>query len=394
MMGPRTRGIDLGAWARELGLGLLALASLGVQPAVAHEAESDTTAPVPCAIISAVAGQVDVLDSSRTHLLDSAEKASIPCGSWVSVGKGSVELKHRDGFKLNAGAGTFLQLPEPNTDGKYSGDQAILFRGQVFAQAGGGSGQLRVLTANARARVQRGSAIVVYSQEDEETQIVALDHSSTLENRFQVSRKVEAKAGEATSLNFKQLRVVPSTPRAVALAALRPKFDDLRVPERDRKTALRTAQARQERLFASELVKDDPVQDGAKADRKPSSASPSAPHGGYQPKGEDPSQDVRAHLEQAKKKVKHLPSAQSYSSRPSDEQVEAIRRSWTNRLVAGEAGAEKFLSPRPAAKAGARHGGAGSARAQARGGSKARRLTAEDEEKLRLIEELSRLREE
>ena len=42
-----------------------------------------------------------------------------------------------------------------------------------------------------------------------------------------------------------------STPRAVALAALRPKFEDLRVPERDRMAALHSAQSRQERIFAT-----------------------------------------------------------------------------------------------------------------------------------------------
>jgi hypothetical protein len=351
-------------------------------PAHAREAESDVAAPVPCAMIAEVDGQVDVLDASRTHLLDSSKKASIPCGSWISVGKGSVQLKHRDGFRVHAGAGTFVQLPEPNVDGHFSGDQAILFRGQVFAQAGGGSQQLRVLTANSRARVQRGSAIVIYSQDDEETQLIALDHGSSLENRFQTSRKVDAQAGEATSLNFKQLRVVPSTPRAVALAALRPKFDDLRVPERDRQMALRTARSRQDRIFATELVKEEKKDQGEHTARVPASEH-------------DPGQEVRARLEAAKKQIHFPPPAQNYSSRPSDEQVKRIRKNWVGRLVAGESGADNIVSPHAG---GSRHSTQESRQAGVEGNAfikrKARSLTAEDEEKLRLIEELSRIREE
>lgn len=351
---------------------------LKAQNAQAREAESAVAAPVPCATIAEVAGQVDVLDPSRTHLLNSAKKAAIQCGSWVSVGKGSVQLKHRDGFRIHAGIGTFMQLPEPNTDGHFSGDHAVLFTGQMFAQAGGGSLQFRVLTANARARVQGGSAIIVYSQADEETQLIALDHNATLENRFQASRKVQAKAGEATALNFKQLRVVPATPRAVALAALKPKFDDLSMPDRDRQAALRIARTRQNRVFATELVKE------VNPEREPASK-----------KSEDPGQEVRAQLEAAKKQRHFPPSPQNYSSRPSDEQVQRIRKAWTNRLVAGESGADKFISPQvAAAKPGTHESRENGAEAGAFIKRKARHLTAEDEEKLRLIEELSRIREE
>jgi hypothetical protein len=344
----------------------LAAALPATRAGLARELETESSAPVPCAIIAEVGGQVDVLDASRSRLLDSSEKAAVACGSWISVGRGSVELKHRDGFRIHAGAGTFMQLPEPNTDGHFSGDQVILYRGQVFAQAGGGSGQLRVATANARARVERGSAIVVFSQEDEETQLIALDRSSTLENRFETARRVTAKAGEATALNFKQLRVVPGTPRAVAIAALRPKFDDLHVPERDRKGAFRTAHDRQERIFATELVPgDDQVSD-------------------------NPGEDVRARLKHA-----YVPASPSrYSSRPSDDQVRAIRKSWTGRLAAGETGAGRLIAPAPKAKA----TGSRSIASQdmpARGKIKPHgRLTAEDEEKLRLIEELSRIHDE
>lgn len=368
--------------------GLAIVFLLKAASAEAREAESEVAAAVPCALILEVGGQVDVLDSSRTHLLPSSKRASVPCGGWISVGKGSAELKHRDGYVIHVGAGTFVQLPEPNLDGKQGGDHLILFKGQLFAQAGGGSQELRVITANARARVRRGSAIAVYNQDEEETQLIALDSQSVLENRFEPSRKVTAKAGEATSLNFKQLRVVPSMPRAVALAALRPKFDELHVPARDRTSAVHSAQARQERIFATSLVdgeKDSEKHAAAQnaKDEKDSHGDPS----------ESPGNEVRERL---KKSRQAQANPESYSKHVDPAKVQAVRKKWVSRLVAGESGAENIVTPvvaggRKPASAGTAEQGAG---APGRSRGKARKLTPEDEEKLRLIDELSRLRDE
>lgn len=378
--------------------GIAVALMLKATAAQAREAETEVSAPVPCAIITEVGGQVDVLDSSRTHLLDSSKNAAVPCGGWVSVGKGSVELHHRDGFKIHAGNGTFVQFPEPNTDGKNLGDHAIVFRGEIFAQAGGGSGELRVITANARARVRRGSAIVVYSHEDEETQLIALDSNSRLENRFESSRSVLAKPGEATSLNFRQLRVVPGTPRAVALAALRPKFEDLRVPERDRVIAIRSAQNRQERIFATALVEGEDGEGAPKAEpqtepkhaaRRDVASVKSESESG---KDESPGREVRARLEKARN-VK--PAPESYSSHVDDARSQAARKQWVNRMVAGQSGADLIVSPKAARPQPRKsHVEIVDLDTQARRRAKSRRLTPEDEEKLKLIDELSRIREE
>lgn len=361
--------------------------------AEAREAETEVTAPAPCALITEVAGEVDVLDSSRTHLLDSSKHAAVPCGGWVSVGKGSAELHHRDGFSIHVGGGSFVQFPEPNTDGKSRGDHAILFRGEVFARAGGGNGELRVITANARARVKRGSAIVVYSHEDEETQLIALDSQSSLENRFEPSRAVTVKAGEATSLNFRQLRVVPGTPRAVAIAALRPKFEDVRVPERDRLTALGAAHEREARIFATTLVDGDEAEGGAKAAPGHGARRDVASVGeGEGAKQGDPGQEVRERLKKARQTN---PSPESYSSHVEDAQSQANHAAWVNRMVAGQSGAEAIVSPkRVRAKPSRSHVEVVDLQAGAGGALKARKLTPDDEEKLKLIDELSRIREE
>ena len=79
-----------------------------------------------------------------------------------------------------------------------------------------------MITPNARARLERASAIVIYSAGDEESQLITLEDEASLENRFEPSRKMTVKQGEASSLNFTLLRVVPSAPRAIAQASLRP----------------------------------------------------------------------------------------------------------------------------------------------------------------------------
>ena len=60
--------------------------------------------------------------------------------------------------------------------------------------------------------------LINFSPDSQDTQLVALDHPATLENRFEPSKKVEAKAGESTDLNFKEMRVIPTYPKAVSIA--------------------------------------------------------------------------------------------------------------------------------------------------------------------------------
>ena len=64
---------------------------------------------------------------------------------------------------------------------------------------------------------------------------------------------MQVQAGEASSLNFKMMRVVPVHPRAVSVASLKPKFLDLRMDERLQARATQAARAREERRFASNL---------------------------------------------------------------------------------------------------------------------------------------------
>jgi hypothetical protein len=261
--------------------------------ALAVQLSTQESAAVPCATLHRFAGEVRIMDSSRTHLIDVVKKAGIPCGGWMSITQGWAELHHRDGFRIHVGPQAFVELPENNPDGHYSGDHLILYRGTVFGQAGGGSGELRITTANARARVNRGSILLLFSQQQEETQLTTLENKATLENRFQSARKIVARAGEATSLNLKLMRVIPTSAAVVSIAGLKPRLSELNIEAGDQVEMLKNVKERQERSLASDLTDPAPVRHAeflpdeveerkvahqAKAKKRQASRSPAASH--------------------------------------------------------------------------------------------------------------------
>ncbi len=365
-----------------------ALATLSVllldRIAWATPAETAESVSVPCAVLEDFSGDVEVLDSSRTHLVSLSRRTGVPCGGWVGVGKGYAKLKHRDGHRAHVGAGSFVQVPQDNADGKRSGEQLVLFRGQVYAQASGGNDELRIITANARARVTRGTIIVVYNQEDDETQLVALEGKSLIENRFETSRRVTVKPGEASALNFKLLRVVPSIPRAVAYASLKPKFDDLRVPERERSHAVRTARERQDRVFASALVKDKDVDE--EDDGEDQSEAPAKVAAASQAE----KKAVKAAKAKELEAIKKAAPITEYARHPTDGNEGDLREHWVNRMVAGEKVGEKILFPDKF------YGRPRKVKVEVEDidAKFSQRKQEADVEKARLIEELSQIREE
>ncbi len=224
----------------------------------------------PCAVLEKFGGQVYVLDPSRTQLIDARLGSPIPCEGWVSVESGWAELQHRDGFKFNLADATFVQISqslrvEKGLE-KDLGDHLVIYKGQVLAQASPDQGELRMVSPNARGRMKSGAAIFSFLQDSEETQLVSIERKATLENRFEPSMKVTAAAGEATSLTIKNDRIIPSAPKAVTLATLRPKLVTFHLEEDRKKKALKTALNRQDRKFATDLAHERRYQE---ADRVP-----------------------------------------------------------------------------------------------------------------------------
>lgn len=206
---------------------------------------------IPCGILENFSGDVRIMDSERRPIADAKLRSSISCGAWISVNYGWAQIRHQVGPSVHLGARTFVQFPDPKL-----GDQMLLYRGQAYVQVRAGQDEFKVVSATGRARMKRDQAIIIFNPEENETQLIALENSATLENRFEPGHKVQVQAGESTELNLKLLRVIPTLPSAVSISSLRPKLAQLRVLERDQLEALRAAKHRRGRRFASVLVSD------------------------------------------------------------------------------------------------------------------------------------------
>lgn len=220
---------------------------------VAHAAEKRDLAfkNVPCAVVEGFKGKVQVFTPHDQVLNRVDRKVDVPCGGWILVSDGWAVLKHRQGFELKLGAQTFIEIYDHTADHQYTGtEHVVLYRGKIFANVRQGSGELRAVTANARARLKMGSGILFYDEKETKTQLISVDQKITLENRFQEDSRVALKPGESTTISFKARRVVPSTPRAVKAVLLKIWVNDIPLSEDELKLAVFSASDRQSRKFA------------------------------------------------------------------------------------------------------------------------------------------------
>jgi hypothetical protein len=341
------------------------------------EATTHESSGTFCALLENFGGDVEVLDPSRTRVVSLTKTSGIPCGGWVSSGNGWAIIHHRDGHDLRIGPNTFLEVPEfhpdaSNADG--GSDQVVLYRGEMFGSTEGGAGELRVITANARVRVKHGTALINFSPDEQDTQLVALDGPSSLENRFEPSKKVEAKAGEATNLNFKQLRVVPAFPKAISIASLRGKLGQFRINEQAQSKIYETAQARADRRLAADL---SDVEKAQGADDK-----------GVVHEDEKVVSDRTIASEGTVRGRKRY----SYSRNAMGmEETNKMKAQWTKKMTAGEDIGEKILYPDKFYGKPQKVKVLISDPAEQMNAQKAK---TEDVEKKRLIEELSQIRED
>lgn len=353
---------------------------LAVKTASAHEATTHENSGVPCAILENFGGNVELLDPSRTRVFSLSKHTGIPCGGWVSTSGGWAIVHHRDGHDLRLGPNTFLEIPESHPDD--GSDQVVLYRGEMFGSTEGGAGELRIITANARVRVKHGTALINFSPDEQDTQLVALDQPAWLENRFEPEKKMEAKAGEATSLNFKQLRVVPTFPKAVSIASLRGKMSIFHVGEKEQGQYYETAQARAERRLAADLSTQ-----ATQATQGEGSAET-----GDSPKHED-EKVVSDRRIASESPIKPAVQKKQYDYRRSTvdaEQGMRLKADWAKRMTGGENVGERILFPdkfygKPQKSKVLVSDPAAS--------MNAKKEQAEDAEKKRLLKELSQIQE-
>lgn len=299
------------------------MASLRAQ---AKEADSLGPSSAPCAVLEDLEGEVQILDPARTHLLPTKSKSVVPCGSWVSVRSGWAVLKHRQRFELRLGSDTFVEVFDHDSgDSRDSGkgsspqDYVILYNGKVLVDSGAAE-QFRLITPNGRVRLDLGIALVMYDRTQQETQLVALDGKSSLENRFESSRVIEVDQGEATSLDLLADRVVPSTPRAIEVASLKTQLGDLPLSKKRLGAFVQVAVHRQKRKFPAVLVNSKTVMD-----RKIASVP-------------DPNEEVEDNTpgESPRRYERH-------ASQPDDKKA---YDQWVNKIVGGDAEGKQTLYPK------------------------------------------------
>ena len=307
---------------------------------------------VYCGVLERFEGDVQILNSTRDTLIDVTFNVGIPCGGWISVQKGWADVKHRQGYGLRLGPGTFIEIFDNVQDQQITGEEHVaLYRGKLYVEVPKGSEKLRVITANARAKISWGDSLIIFNAWDEETQLVALTNTAVLENRFEKSNQIQIKSGEATSLNFKILRIIPATPRAIEVASLKEKLNDLNLSAQQMSVAVQAAYKRQDRRFAS-VVKEEK--------RNPAAIN---------------------------KKSNY-----SYIQHKTEEGDTKAQAQWVKKLVGGQAVGErilfpeKFLGREQKAQIYVRDP------SQALGGKK--RHSEEDKEKQKLLQELSELQSE
>lgn len=216
-----------------------------------------------CGLIEKWDGPVQVLDSTRTKLIDLKLGAPLPCGAWISTGQGRISIRHSQGFQARIAARSFVELkPTP-----VEKDAVTLYQGALLLAPNQGAEEIQIMTANSRARVSSGASIVIYNQKEQNTQLISLDGSASLENRFENSRRVDVHAGESTQLNLSLLRVIPSLARAVASTSLKPLMTEFAVTEKDQVQFIGKMQHRVNRQWAAILK----TYDGSSSDRMPAS---------------------------------------------------------------------------------------------------------------------------
>jgi hypothetical protein len=241
------------------------------QGAWSAEPVNEPDKSAPCAILQKFDGDIVLMDPSKTRLVDIKADAPIPCGGWVSVNKGWAQIIHRQGHLIRTGGATLIEIYDNEKEKHLTGyDQIILFKGKILTRVRRGGDELTVLTPNARAYLPKGVAMTMYSEDDNESQLIALHENSFLENRFQ-PRKIEVKPGEVTKLNLNVMRSVPETPMAINVASFKKMVDDIPLEEKEYKAVVKVVSRRTARRFATNLMENP--------GRKPASHSAGAAAG-------------------------------------------------------------------------------------------------------------------
>ncbi len=279
--------------AARIALGVIAALSALEPAAHAYPPREEAGRLLPCVTVERVEGDVRLLDEERIRAVPAVPGSAVGCGGWIAAREGWVRVRHRDGHVVVLGRATHVQVRDAGGDAGAGAAQAAsstpgqetehwsLLDGELHIDAENASAPVRVRSANAVARLDRASALVIYAGTDEATQLVALSGAASLANRFLPGRPTALLAGEATRLDFASERVRPATPRAVRPGELRRKLVSLQVETADAARFLRLAETRAGRAVPKDLMhlmgmEIAALPEAGAARRAPAAAGPTA----------------------------------------------------------------------------------------------------------------------
>ena len=232
---------------------ILCLSQTGALASSSKKSEAPQAEP-HCGMLESFEGELQFFDSSRKHLLQQMPKMILPCNTWVSTHHGWAKIRHVKGPVISVGGSTLIKIASlPEVDPQL-GDHLILYKGQVYLDVKTGSEEFRLVTPSARSRFTDAKAIMIYNSDKNQTQLITLEKSALIENRFQVMHRAKVQAGEASALDPNLLRVAPSIPRAISASSLSSKFTDLQLSDEEQTRAIKTVLVRQKKVYAADIL--------------------------------------------------------------------------------------------------------------------------------------------
>jgi hypothetical protein len=215
---------------------------------------------------------------------------ALPCGSWIASGTGRISLKHVSGVQVRVASRSFVEMSAKDHG------EVTLYRGALFLTPLSGSAHFSVMTANAKVKINDGASVVIYNAETHKTQVLALEGSSSIHNRFYPDKAVTVKAGEVTDLDLSLMRIIPSVPKATPLSSVSPLLEEFALNPKEKSRFASQVYNRSHRQWASVVrIQDLNAQSG---NRMP--ASSYKRHASIEPEFGVPSDEKRKVMDELK----------------------------------------------------------------------------------------------
>jgi hypothetical protein len=181
-----------------------------------------------CGVLESFIGHVQVFDATRSQVVDVMPKQKLLCGSWVSVEDGVAFLSHAQGFEVQIGARSFVQILDPASGSQNDKDHFTLLRGQMVLKSPQKKA-LQVSTANARVIANQAEAFLLYSTDYNETQVLGISGQTEIQNRYLETRGIRVSQSQYSTLDFNPNRPTPAQPKVVAMKLIQERLQNLGV---------------------------------------------------------------------------------------------------------------------------------------------------------------------